>query len=327
MPLIVSRLIIVLIALTLDLIIGDPQNPLHPIRIIGNGIAQGIKLYRKLKPTSKAVQFISGAVLSLLTIAIAGSLTWLLVTAVYQFNYWLGIAVEAVICYFLIAAKCLKVESMKVHDAIVADDIELARFNVSMIVGRDTANLTMPEITKAAVETVAENLSDGVIAPLLYIFIGGAPLGMTYKAINTLDSMIAYKTDEFLYFGKLAARLDDAANFIPSRLSGLLLIIGSMFVSADHRQATRVFIRDRKNHASPNSAQTISACAGALGLQLGGDTVYHGKLVSKPTIGDAQHPLTPDRIVAANKLMYAATFCLTGIFIIIAAAVGAVVWL
>jgi adenosylcobinamide-phosphate synthase len=176
-----------------------------------------------------------------------------------------------------------------------------------MIGSRDTKHLTEPDIVKGAVETVAENLTDGVIAPLIFIAIGGAPLGMAYKAVNTLDSMIGYKTEEFFYFGKFAARFDDVVNFVPARISALMLIIGSLFVKASPSQAARIYWRDKRNHASPNSAQSMSACAGALGLKLGGDTVYHGQLVHKPTIGDAVYELLPEQIVQANRLMYAAT--------------------
>jgi adenosylcobinamide-phosphate synthase len=246
-----------------------------------------------------------GAVLTLIIVGLSYSVTRLVTWGFYRLNYWVGLTLEAVICYFLIAARALKDESMKVYRSLYAGNIEDARKNLSFIVGRDTQNLNLSGIVKAAVETVAENLSDGVIAPLIFICIGGSPLGMAYKAINTLDSMIGYKNDEFEYFGKFAARLDDAANFIPSRISALLMIVTSVFTGMDAKRAARIFIRDRYNHKSPNSGQTESACAGALGLCLGGDSYYHGVLVHKPDIGDSIHEPVPEHIIAANRLMYA----------------------
>jgi len=243
-----------------------------------------------------------------LTIAITGCsyvAAKLLIESLYPLNDTIGLVFEALICYFLIAAKALKDESMKVYHSLDSKDIEGARKNLSFIVGRDTQNLSISDIIKATVETISENLSDGVIAPLLFIFIGGAPLGMVYKAINTLDSMIGYRNDDFEYFGKFAARLDDTANFIPSRISALLMIIGGFFVGADVKGGVRIYIRDRHNHKSPNSAQTESVCAGALGLCLGGDHYYHGAIVHKPAIGDGIHEPGPKHIIAANRLMYA----------------------
>jgi len=299
--------VIILIAFLLDCIIGDPQNPLHPIRLIGACIARGIRAFKKLKIEYPAIQFILGAILAVAVIGISFAVTRFIVWGFYRFNMWLGLIAEAVICYFLIAAKALKAESMKVHQSLVDGDLTGARQNLSFIVGRETANLDEQNIVKAAVETVAENLSDGVIAPLIFIFIGGAPLGMAYKAINTLDSMVGYRNADFEYFGKFAARLDDVVNFIPARISALLMIAGSIFVGADIKQAAKIYLRDRRKHKSPNAAQTEAVCAGALGLQLGGDSVYHGKIVCKPTIGDDVNIPSPKHIKAANQLMYAAT--------------------
>ncbi|MDR0313726.1 MAG: adenosylcobinamide-phosphate synthase CbiB [Treponema sp.] len=300
---------IIIAAFTLDCIIGDPQNPFHPMRLIGKGINLGIGAYRKASIRNPVVQFIAGLILSLIIIFLSYVVIKLLTWGFYRINYFIGMAVEAVICYFLIAAKALKDESMKVYSSLTAGDIEAARKNLSFIVGRDTQNLNQPSIVKAAVETVAENLSDGVIAPLIFILIGGAPLGMAYKAINTLDSMIGYRNDEFEYFGKFAARLDDIVNFIPSRISALLMLLGSVFNGMDTKMAFRIYIRDRYKHKSPNSAQTESVCAGALGLCLGGDNYYHGVLVHKPGIGDGIYEPEPKHIIAANRLMYSAAFC------------------
>ena len=171
--------------------------------------------------------------------------------------------------------------------------------------GRDTQDLTAEGVTKAAVETVAENASDGVIAPLLYMLLGGAPLALTYKAINTMDSMVGYKNTQYLYFGRAAAKLDDIANYLPSRIAALLWVAAAALTGNDARSAWRIWRRDRHNHASPNSAQTESACAGALGVQLAGPAYYFGEYYPKPTIGDALRPIEPEDIRRANKMMYA----------------------
>ena len=276
------------------------------MRIIGKGIHLGVSAYKNARINNPVVQFIAGLFLSLIIIFLSYAIVKLLTWGFYRLNYFAGLAVEAIVCYFLISAKALKDESMKVYSGLAAGDIEGARKDLSLIVGRDTQNLERPAMVKAAVETVAENLCDGVVAPLVFIFIGGAPLGMAYKAVNTLDSMIGYRNDEFEYFGKFAARLDDAANFIPSRLSALFLILGSLFNRMNTGMAVRIFIRDRYKHKSPNSAQTESVCAGALGLCLGGDNYYHGILVQKPCIGDSIHEPAPEHIIAANRLMYSA---------------------
>lgn len=224
-----------------------------------------------------------------------------------------GCVVEAFLTYQVLAAKCLRVESMKVCKALKTGSLKDARRAVSMIVGRDTANLSEEGVARAAVETVAENTSDGVIAPMLYLAIGGPVLGLVYKAINTMDSMIGYKNERYLDYGRAAAKLDDFVNFLPSRISARLMIFACHFLGAsfDAPEAERVYLRDRLKHASPNSAQTESVCAGALGIRLAGDASYFGKLVHKPTIGDAKREIEPEDIRRANRLMYgAAILCL-----------------
>ena len=303
----ISRMAYIIIAaFILDCIIGDPQNPFHPVRVIGIGISLGIRVYNKTKVKSPAARFLMGMLLTIIIVGLSYTVTKFFTWSFYRLNYWAGLIIEAILCYFLIAAKALKNESMKVCRSLDDGDIDAARKNLSFIVGRDTQNLNMPGVVKAAVETVAENLSDGVIAPLIFICIGGAPLGMAYKAINTLDSMLGYRNVDFEYFGKFSARLDDVVNFIPARVSALLMIFGCVFTGADIKGAARIYVRDRYKHKSPNSAQTESACAGALGLCLGGDSYYHGLLVHKPTIGDCLHEPVPGHIIAANRLMYAA---------------------
>ena len=218
----------------------------------------------------------------------------------------LGLAVQMFWCGQALAARGLVQESTNVYKELKKPDLPGARKAVSRIVGRDTAELTAEGVTKAAVETVAENASDGVIAPLLYMLIGGAPLALTYKAINTMDSMVGYKNTQYLYFGRAAAKLDDAANYLPSRIAALLWVAAAALTGNDARSAWRIWRRDRRNHASPNSAQTESACAGALGVQLAGPAYYFGEYYAKPTIGDALRPIEPEDILRANQMMYVA---------------------
>ena len=221
---------------------------------------------------------------------------------------WLAFAAEALLCYQLLAAKSLRDESDKVYEALKAGDLPGARRAVSMIVGRDTERLDEAGVAKAAVETVAENASDGVIAPLIFLALGGAPLGMLYKAVNTMDSMVGYKNDRYLYFGRAAARLDDALNFLPARIAGVLMCLGGAAAGYDGKNAWRIFRRDRKRHKSPNSAHTEAACAGALQLQLAGPNYYFGQLVDKPTIGDDQRPVEALDILRAGRILYATAF-------------------
>ena len=196
-------------------------------------------------------------------------------------------------------------ESTNVYRELTKPDLPAARTAVSRIVGRDTQALTAEGVTKAAVETVAENASDGVIAPLFYMLLGGAPLALTYKAINTMDSMVGYKNERYLHFGRAAAKLDDIANFLPSRIAALLWVAAAALTGNDARNAWRIWRRDRRNHASPNSAQTESACAGALNVQLAGPAYYFGEYYKKPTIGDAVRPIEPEDIRRADRMMYA----------------------
>ena len=210
-------------------------------------------------------------------------------------------------CAQALAARGLVQESTNVYKELVKPDLPAARRAVSRIVGRDTAALTAEGVTKAAVETVAENASDGVIAPLFYMLLGGAPLALTYKAINTMDSMLGYKNEKYLYFGRIPAKLDDAANYLPSRLAALLWVAAAAFTRNDAKGAWKIWRRDRRRHASPNSAQTESACAGALGVQLAGPAYYFGQYYPKLTIGDALRPIEPEDILRANRMMYVAS--------------------
>ena len=234
----------------------------------------------------------------------------IIIVAAYSINLYAGVIAEAVMTWQILATKCLRVESMRVYDALRTDGVDAGRRAVSMIVGRDTSVLDAAGVTRAAVETIAENTSDGVIAPMLYTAIGGPVLGFVYKAVNTMDSMLGYKNDKYMYFGRFAARLDDVVNFIPARISAYLMIAAAFIGGRqfDGKNAYRIFKRDRFNHASPNSAQTESVCAGALRVQLAGDAVYFGKLVKKKYIGDGLREIEYEDIKCANRLMYITAF-------------------
>lgn len=289
----------------LDLIFGDPQYRFHPIRAIGKLIEITEKFTRKMFSDNKNGQLWAGRLTVVIVTSVTFTITFVLVHFSYKINLYFGFIIESILCYLVLAAKSLKTESMKVYYPLKEGDTEKARFAVSMIVGRDTENLTENEIAKAAVETVAENTSDGVIAPLIYLCIGGAPLGFLYKAFNTMDSMIAYKNDQYINFGRAAALCDDFVNFIPSRVSAIIMIISAFITGFDGKNAYKIFKRDRFNHDSPNSAQTESVCAGALNVMLAGDAVYKGVLHKKKTIGDDNRPVEFEDIKRVNKLMYA----------------------
>lgn len=289
----------------LDGLFGDPYFPLHPIRLIGKLISALERCLLK-STDAKEVQLWKGAALTVLVLAVVGLGSFLAAAAAYLFHPYVGVIVEAVMTYQILAMKCLKTESMKVYRCLEEGRPDAARKAVSMIVGRDTMDLDEEGIAKAAIETVAENTSDGVIAPMLYTALGGPVLGFLYKAVNTMDSMVGYRNETYEYFGKAAARLDDAANFLPSRISAFAMI-ASAFLSGNAfsgKRAWRIYRRDGRKHASPNSAQTESVCAGALGIRLSGDAVYSGRVVHKPFIGDALRDVGPKDIRRANRLLY-----------------------
>ncbi|WP_167957186.1 adenosylcobinamide-phosphate synthase CbiB [Anaerosporobacter faecicola] len=293
-----------IIGFVLDLIIGDPHWLYHPVRLIGKLIQIMEKAVRACFPKTKRGELIGGTLLALIVMVVSTTIPLAILVFCYGFDRYLGLAVESVFCYQLLATKSLKVESMKVYKELATKDIEKARCAVSMIVGRDTQSLDAVGITKAAVETVAENTSDGSIAPLLAIVIGGAPLGFLYKSINTMDSMIGYKNDKYLYLGRFAAKLDDIVNYIPARFSAYMMILSALLLRMDAKNAYRIYRRDRYKHASPNSAHTESVCAGALRIQLAGDAYYFGKLYKKEYIGDSMRNIEIDDIKRANQLLY-----------------------
>ena len=295
----------ILLGFILDTIIGDPYKLPHPIRWIGSFISILEKLCRKIAK-SNTMLMILGAILVFIVIFVSGGIT-LLVLKLASFNKYAYLIVSSVICYYMLAGKSLKTESMKVYKAFENNDTEGARKAVSMIVGRDTQSLTKEGIIKAAVETVAENSSDGVVAPLIYMLIFGPVGGVVYKAVNTMDSMIGYVEEKYFYIGKFAAKLDDVLNYIPARISGILVIISAFILRYDYKNAFRIFKRDRRKHASPNSAQTESAMAGALGVQLAGDATYFGVVHKKPYIGDKKREIENKDIKRANDIMYTMT--------------------
>ena len=301
--------LLLLCSVFLDWLLGDPHWMPHPVRWMGRMIAALEPRLRRIFPKSDRGELAAGLVLVLLVAgsfglgcaAVLALLRRTVPAAAMVLQVWLG--------YQLLAARSLQVESMAVCPFLRRGDLEGARRMVGRIVGRDTGVLDEAGVTKAAVETVAENTSDGVIAPLFYMLIGGVPLGMVYKAINTMDSMVGYRNEKYLYFGRPAARVDDVANFIPARLSGALMCIAAgLMPGFQGREAWKIFLRDRKNHKSPNSAHTEAACAGALDVELAGSNYYFGTLVEKPSIGDAMRPVEAADILRANRLMYATAF-------------------
>jgi cobalamin biosynthesis protein CobD len=300
----------------MDMVLGDPYSLPHPVCAMGWFINYNDKLIRNIFPKTPRWEKTGGLILVLLVILVTAAVSVGILYIAGKVGKGFQFAVQCIMCWQCIAQKSLKTESMKVYTKLKEENIDGARLAVSMIVGRDTQSLNREGITKAAVETVAENTSDGVIAPIVYMAIGGGVLGYVYKAINTMDSMIGYKNDEYLYFGFAAAKLDDILNFIPSRISGLLMILASFIIGLDGKNAWYIFKRDRLNHSSPNSAQTEAVCAGALRVQLAGDAWYFGKLYKKKTIGDSLREIQIEDIVRANRLMeWTAFLAMVGVLV------------
>lgn len=315
--------IAIVLGYILDLIVGDPHWLYHPVQLIGRLITFLEKVLLK-KDDKDETKYIKGAVLAVLVLFITGAVVILFLAVFYNISIAAGCIAETIMCYQILAVKSLRVESMKVYTALKQEGIEQARIAVSMIVGRDTMQLDNHGVIRAAVETVAENTSDGVVAPLFYMLFFGAPGGFIYKAVNTMDSMIGYKNDKYMYFGRFAAKSDDVVNFIPARLASWIMIAATGVVQIfskdkkyNMKDALRIYRRDKHNHSSPNSAHTESVCAGALGVRLAGDNYYFGKLVKKPYIGDDSRPVEIEDIKRVNILLYVTTF----LCIIMAAAV------
>lgn len=307
----------------LDYIFGDPAWMYHPIRVIGNLISVLEKGLRKLLcsriPASEQEkknrrEVLAGGILWILTVSLSFLVPAVLLFAAGKVHPAVRFLLETFWCYQIFAARCLVGESKKVYQKLKEDDLPGARRAVSMIVGRDTENLTAEGVTKAAVETVAENTSDGVTAPLLFLLIGGAPLGFLYKAVNTMDSMLGYKNEKYLYFGRIPAKMDDVFNYIPARLTAWFMVAAAFLAGMDGENAWKIYLRDKRKHASPNSAQSEAVCAGALDVQLAGDAVYFGKVYKKDYIGDAIRKIEPEDILRAGKLMYMTTILMMVVF-------------
>ena len=289
----------------IDLLLGDPAWMPHPVVCMGRCISALEKLLRRIFPKTPKGELAGGvilaAVLPLGTLVFTGLCVW----GLGLVHPALSFALQVLWCWQALAAKGLRQESDNVRRALVTGTLDDARKAVSRIVGRDTAALSREGVIRAAVETVAENFSDGVVAPLFWMLLGGAPLALAYKAVNTMDSMVGYKNDRYLYFGRAAAKLDDAANWLPSRLAALLLVAAAPLTGQNAGRAFAIWRRDRRKHASPNSAQTESAMAGALGVRLAGPASYFGKIHQKPWIGDDTRPIEPEDITRAGRMLYA----------------------
>lgn len=305
-------LLAILTGFVIDCILGDPAKLPHPVRVIGGCISFFERVLRGIFPKTDRGAFAAGSVMTVLVALLSGAVPFGILYLCRLISIWLYFGVCCIMCWQIFAARCLEKEAKKVLACLEREDLAAARNQVGMLVGRNTEDLTEAQVIKATVETVAENTSDGVVAPLFWMMLGGPVAGFVYKAINTMDSMVGYKNEKYLYFGRFAAKLDDAANYIPARLSALGMIAAAALVGYDGKNAARIWKRDRRKHASPNSAQTESVCAGALHIQLGGRARYFGKLCEKPFLGDSDRPVEPKDISRSCRLMYG-----TGLFLLI----------
>lgn len=287
-----------------DLILGDPHGMWHPICFIGNMISFFEKGLRRIFQKTKRGELLAGICLVVLVLFCATAIPAVLLYICFRIHWILGFVLECYMCYTILATKSLKTESMKVYRALDEEGVEAGRKAVSMIVGRDTQSLSEAGVIKAAVETIAENTSDGIIAPMIFMVIGGPILGYFYKAVNTMDSMVGYKNEKYMYFGRAAAKFDDVMNYLPSRISAWMMIAAAPLAGLDAKEGRRIFKRDRRKHASPNAAQTESVMAGVLHVQLVGPAWYFGKRYEKPTIGDDIRQIEVEDIVRANRLLY-----------------------
>lgn len=306
----------------IDLLFGDPHGFPHPVIFMGKLISMLEKVFRRLFPKTPWGERIAGGVLWLVVVSVSTLVPALLLRLCQAVSFWLRLAAESLLCWQILAAKSLREESRKVYLELEKGETEGARQAVSMIVGRDTKRLDAAGIIRAAVETVAENTSDGIVAPLLFLAIGGAPLGFFYKAVNTMDSMLGYVEAPYTQFGRIPARADDAANWIPARVSACLMLVSGFLLGMNWRRGARIWRRDRRKHASPNAAQTEAVCAGLLGIRLGGDACYHGVLHKKSWIGDAVRAVEAEDILRAGRLS-AVTACLAlGVSLLLSVGIG-----
>ena len=302
------------IAYILDLIFGDPQNIIHPVQIIGKMISLGEKILLKEKSGSR-YKFFAGIILNIFVVSITYGLTCL----IYKSSKISGVftLIEIYLMYTVFSVNSLAREGNRVYNILKEGNIEKARKDLSYLVSRDTETMDEKMIIRSTMETISENTVDGIVAPMFYMFLGGLPLAMTYKAINTLDSMVGYKNEKYMDFGKFSAKIDDVANFIPARITGVLIVAASMILRYNYKNSLKIFIRDRKNHSSPNSAHAEASVAGALGVQFGGRVSYFGKEVDKPVIGDKIKDFELEDIKKNIKIMYITSFLSLAIFSLI----------
>jgi cobalamin biosynthesis protein cobD len=300
----VNRLIFFIkiwIAYVLDLIFGDPQNVVHPVQVIGKIISAGEKVLLR-----KKYKFLAGAVLNIFTVSITYTLMYLISKSVKISVFFM--IIEIYLMYTIFSINSLAREGNRVYRILKEGDIEKARKDLSYLVSRDTEMMDEKMIIRSTMETISENTVDGIVAPMFYMFLGGMPLAMAYKAINTLDSMVGYKNEKYMEFGKFSAKVDDVANFIPARITGILIVLASMILGYDYKNSLKIFLRDRKNHSSPNSAHSEASVAGALGVQFGGKVSYFGKEIDKPTIGDKTKEFELEDIRKNIRIMYVTSF-------------------
>ena len=294
----------ILFGFLMDLVLGDPRSIPHPVVLIGKLITFLEKNLRRLFPKTVRGENLAGALLWLCVVSVSTAVPSVVLYLAYQIHPLAFVLLESIMCWQILATKSLKDESMKVYHALKRGDLEQSRYAVSMIVGRDVSRLDEAGVARAAVETVAENTSDGIVAPLLFLAIGGAPAGFFYKAVNTMDSMLGYVEEPYKNIGLVPAKMDDVMNFIPARISAILMLLAGALLRLNVKNGWKIFLRDRFNHASPNSAQTESVCAGLLGLRLAGDAWYHGVLHKKKFIGDPLREITAEDIPLSCRLLY-----------------------
>jgi len=309
----VNRLIFFIkiwIAYVLDLIFGDPQNVVHPVQVIGKIISAGEKVLLR-----KKYKFLAGAVLNIFTVSITYTLMYLISKSVKISVFFM--IIEIYLMYTIFSINSLAREGNRVYRILKEGDIEKARKDLSYLVSRDTETMDEKMIIRSTMETISENTVDGIVAPMFYMFLGGMPLAMAYKAINTLDSMVGYKNEKYMDFGKFSAKVDDVANFIPARITGILIVLASMILGYNYKNSLKIFLRDRKNHSSPNSAHSEASVAGALGVQFGGKVSYFGKEIDKPTIGDKTKEFELEDIRKNIRIMYVTSFLSLVIFSLI----------
>lgn len=303
----------VLIAYFIDLVIGDPKQIPHPVVIIGTAIEKLEEIIRKFTNSSKGL-LIGGGILTLCVVGLTYITIALLIEGMGKIHWLLGAIISIWFLSTTIAVKGLHQAAIEIYQFLKAGDIESARLKVGWIVGRDTANLDEPELVRATVETVAENIVDGITSPLFYGFLGGAPLAMAYKATNTLDSMVGYKSEKYFYLGRISARWDDIANYLPARITAIYIMIASFLLRYDTKEAWQVWIRDCRQHPSPNSGHAEATVAGALGVRLGGTNYYNGQESRRPYMGNGYKILDAEDIIRVIKIMYltSALFVFTG---------------